>query len=322
MLTFFTTAKSFSGEAKLRQYNAIGSWKQLHPDVEILLFGQGEGYADAVRDFGLIHIPDVETNEKGCPRIDSMFALAERHARHDIKAYLNCDIIVLPDVLAALQGVTFDRYLMIGERWGLSVETPVDYSEGWEQRIRSQLKVSGIPGRITAIDLFLYKGSIWGEVPPMVIARAGFDNYLIYYCRKRGIPVVDMTGQVTLIHQEHDYRHLEKGRKEVFTGSEARRNVQLAGGWDYLFTIEDADWRLTSAGVERNYARRDSKRWGEAYSVLCRDHCLYRYIPQFIWESSVEWRIRCQQARQGQMAGVMKFPLWVVKRMLKRPAGR
>jgi hypothetical protein len=320
MLTFFTTAKSFSGEAKLRQYNAIGSWKQLHPDVEVLLFGEGEGYEQAASELGMVRVEGVENGEGGCPRIDSMFALAEHHARHDIKAYLNCDIIVLPDLLTALQKVSFDRYLMIGERWGLSVKEPIDFSVGWEARVRDQLKATGIPGRITAIDIFLYKGNLWGEVPPMVIGRAGFDNYLVYYCRKRGIPVVDMTGQATVIHQEHDYGHLVKGRAEVFNGSEAKRNVQLAGGWDYLFTIEDADWHLTSNGVAKNYARCDSKRSAETSDVLHRDQDWCRYCPRWVWELKAEWGIRCQQAKAGQTAGVIKFPLWILKRMFKRSA--
>jgi hypothetical protein len=316
MITFFTTAKSFSGTARLPQYNAIGSWKQVHPDVEILLFGQGEGYADAVRDFGLIHIPDVETNEKGCPRIDSMFALAERHARHDIKAYLNCDIIVLPDVLAAQQRVTFDRHLMIGERWGLSVQAPVDFSVGWEKRVGEQLKAIGTPGRITAIDIFIYKGDIWREVPPMVIGRAGFDNYLVYYCRERGIPVVDMTGQATVIHQEHDYGHLAKGRVEVFNGLEAQRNVQLAGGWDYLFTIEDADWRLTDTGVARNFARNDSKRWAETCQVVARRKPLRRYLPRLLWECIAEAGIRMQQPPRVRMRQLLKLPFWLIRRFV------
>jgi hypothetical protein len=39
MLTLFTTAKPFEGHSGVIQRNALKSWKLLHPDIEIILFG-------------------------------------------------------------------------------------------------------------------------------------------------------------------------------------------------------------------------------------------------------------------------------------------
>lgn len=317
MITFFTTAKSFVGEARLRQYNAIGSWRQVHPDAEVLLFGQGEGYEQAVQDLGVIHVPGVETNAKGCPRIDSMFALAERHARHAIKAYLNCDIIVLDDILTAARRISFDRFLMIGERWELPVESPIDFAGDWEAGLRARLDSHGEPGRITAIDMFLYRGDFWGRVPPMVIGRAGYDNFLVYYCRREQVPVVDMTGHATIIHQKHGYSHLARGRQEVFEGVEAEENIRMAGGWEYLFTIEDADWRVTDTGVIRNYARNDSRRWAEACRTVDRSRGWRRYIPLWMREAAGECGVRWLQPRPVRCRHLAKFPLWLARRWVQ-----
>lgn len=49
MITFFTTAKDFAGASGVGQVNAIRNWLALHPEVEVLLFGRGEGYVETAR---------------------------------------------------------------------------------------------------------------------------------------------------------------------------------------------------------------------------------------------------------------------------------
>ena len=46
MLTFFTTAKPFREHDAIIQRNALKSWKLLHPDVEVIFFGDDEGAAE------------------------------------------------------------------------------------------------------------------------------------------------------------------------------------------------------------------------------------------------------------------------------------
>jgi len=43
MITIFSNPRSFTGPFKILQYNAIRSWKYLHPDVQIILFEDEEG---------------------------------------------------------------------------------------------------------------------------------------------------------------------------------------------------------------------------------------------------------------------------------------
>ena len=84
MLTFFTTAKPFHGHDGIIQRNAITSWTLLHPGVEVILFGNEEGAADAANEFGLRHEPHVERNEFGTKRLDFMVCKAQAIARHDL----------------------------------------------------------------------------------------------------------------------------------------------------------------------------------------------------------------------------------------------
>jgi len=57
MLTFFTTAKPFRGHSAVIQRNALQSWRLLHPEVEVILFGNDEGAAEVCADLGLGYEP-------------------------------------------------------------------------------------------------------------------------------------------------------------------------------------------------------------------------------------------------------------------------
>ena len=63
MLTVFSTAKSFHGHSGIIQRNALKSWTLLHPDVEVILFGDEDGAAETCRDLGIRHEPKVRRNE-------------------------------------------------------------------------------------------------------------------------------------------------------------------------------------------------------------------------------------------------------------------
>src|SRR5258708_24015640 len=101
------------------QRNALQSWKALHPEIEIILFGADEGAAEAAREFGLRHEGHVERNEWGSKRLDFMFARAQVIARHEILCYINCDIILMQDFRRALERVraTHREFLVVVWRW-------------------------------------------------------------------------------------------------------------------------------------------------------------------------------------------------------------
>ena len=108
MVTIFTTAKSFLGEARKRQLNALRSWKALPTDIEIILFGTGEGYKEVASELGLVHIPDVQVSERGTPLINSMFEMAATYGKYSFQAYINCDIILTDDFVTALNMKVID----------------------------------------------------------------------------------------------------------------------------------------------------------------------------------------------------------------------
>src|SRR6266851_4096290 len=109
MITFFTTAKPFNGHNGVIQRNALTSWKLLHPDVEVILFGDEEGAAEVCAELELRHEPHVERHESGFKYIDRIFDEAQKLARYDIVCYVNCDIILTSDFLEAAQRASAEK---------------------------------------------------------------------------------------------------------------------------------------------------------------------------------------------------------------------
>ena len=102
MITFFSTPKPFRGHIAIIQRNAIKSWKLVHPHAEVILFGDEEGAAEAARDLGARHEPEVERNSHGTPLLSSLFGRADLLARHDRLCFLNSDILLTDDFFAVL----------------------------------------------------------------------------------------------------------------------------------------------------------------------------------------------------------------------------
>ena len=94
-----------------------------------------------------------------------------------------------------------------------------------------------------ALDWFVFPAGLLDPIPPFLVGRAGYDNWLVWRARQRG-SVVDATAAVVAVHQTHAYDHLPGGKEAAYYGAEAARNVELAGGGRRLFTLHDASHRL------------------------------------------------------------------------------
>jgi hypothetical protein len=284
MLTFFTTAKPFLGHDGVIQRNALKSWTLLRPDVEVILFGDDAGAAEAARALGIRHEPQVERNERGSKRLDYLFARAQAIARHDLLCYINCDIILMQDFCRALARVSaaYSEFLMVGRRWDTEVNELYDFEKkDWEPQLRTTVLRHAKQRTPDWIDYFAFtRGLYAADVPPLVIGRVFWDNWLLWKAGNSGAPVVDASNAVLAVHQNHDYRYHPQGKRGVFHGEESGRNHELAGGWKHLRTIADADEVLRENGLKPNRLRHwaTAKRYvRQAFRVLLHD------IAEPIW---------------------------------------
>ncbi len=251
LITVFSAPKPFTDpHVAVIQRNAIQSWTLL-PDVDVLLFGEETGLAEAARDLGVTHLRDIPRSPSGAPLISSMFTLAREHSASPLLAIVNADILLFPDFVEAARKVAAQRqkFVMMGQRWDLDVTEPLDFSDGWVESLRSKVKSQGKLHRPAGSDYFLFPIANYHSLPDFVIGRAGWDNWMIYHARKSGFPAIDATHDVTIVHQNHDYRHLPGGQPH-YDHPETDENVRLAGGRAVTrFTLLDTDKRLVNGRI-------------------------------------------------------------------------
>jgi hypothetical protein len=270
MLTLFSCPKSFLGPFKVIQRNAIQSWTKLNPQPQILLLGDEEGTANVAEEFGIGQIRNIARNEFGTPLVNSLFEEAERAATHERLCYLNADIILMSDFMEAIEDVVEEipYSLIVGQRCNLDIGEAIDFSPTWEDRLRADAKKIGRVEIPNALDFFVYNKGMFGSLPPFALGRPMWDDWLLSRGRLTGVPVIDITSRVTVIHQNHSYSHHVGGKTGVMRGVEAKRNIKLAGGYLFAFTVWDSDYELTEGGVRRRPFR---YRWyGDVVSLSQR----------------------------------------------------
>jgi hypothetical protein len=251
-LTIFSAPKPFTNpHINVIQRNAIQSWQRLGDETRPVLVGQEDGLAEAAAEYDVCLLPDVERNAAGTPLISSIFSLARRASDSPYLLFVNGDILLLPDIVAATHRIADQvrgPFLLIGQRWDLNVTTLLDFSDGWEQRLRADVEKRGKLHRPAGSDYFVFPRQAFTEMPDFAVGRAGWDNWMIYHARSMGWPVIDGTPSVTIVHQNHDYSHLPGG-KPHYDLQESHDNMAKAGGFSTMYMVLDADKELRNGRV-------------------------------------------------------------------------
>ncbi|GAP13780.1 hypothetical protein LARV_01535 [Longilinea arvoryzae] len=246
LITLFSAPKPFTNpHIATIQRNAIRSWLALGDAVEVLLLGNEDGLPEAADELGVHLIKEVKRNAQGTPLVSSLFELARRHSSTSLLAYVNADILLLPDFVAAAQTLLADGnpFLGVGQRWDLEIKDELDFGENWDAGLRQRIQEKGVLHPPAGSDYFLYPRDCFTWMPEFAIGRAGWDNWMIYWARREGWRVVDATADLPIVHQNHDYSHLPGGQPH-YRLPETDVNVRLGGGRRTIFTLSDANYRL------------------------------------------------------------------------------
>lgn len=296
LITLFSAPKPFTDpHIATIQRNAIHSWTLL-PDVEVILLGEETGLAEAARELGVMHLPNVKRNENGTPLISSMFQLAHEHGHGDLLCIINADMILMPDFVEAARQVKGRKsdFVLLSQRWDLDITEPLDFTDGWQNRLRSTVHGQGQLHRPAGSDFFLFPRSSFLEVPDFTIGRAGWDNWMIYKARKEGWPVIDCTPSVMIVHQNHDYSHLPGG-KSHYDHPDTNENIRLAGGQANIrFTILDSTHQLVGGKLTR--PKMTSLRFQRKLELFLRK--IFFFLPESAIESVARpkrWKKRIQK---------------------------
>jgi hypothetical protein len=280
-ITIIAMPKPFKGHIEIIQRNAITSWTKVSPRPEIILFGHEKGAAECASELNLVHIAEVARNRFGTPLLADIFKQAESRAQNDVLAYVNADIILPKEFMAGMEGVRqkFPQFLAVGRRTNLEVREPIEFTEGWEARLRERVGREGVLESHTGIDFFAFPRGTYRDVPPLAIGRVWFDQWCIKYARKKGLPVIDLTRFVKIVHQLHGYEHVAGGRQWSYGGPEADENLESYGERPHKYTILSATHVMKANGsIQRAFFRKKKEA-----------------VQQFLWEIFVH---RTQRWRQ------------------------
>jgi hypothetical protein len=257
MVTLFSTSKPFQGHSNIIQRNALKSWKLLHPEAEVILFGDEEGAAEACRDLGIKHEPQVRRNQYGTKYLNYIFDRASEIARHNVLCYANCDIILGEDFGAALRVIssTHREFLIIGRRWDTDITELWDFDQSdWNNRLRSLVLLKGKQNGPSWVDYFCFTRKLYyKKMPPFLIGRNGWDPWLTWFAHNSQVPLIDASQSVIAVHQNHDYVYLNQGAVPLHKDEEAKYNWDLGDGpqWHH-YTVKCANECLVHGHLRSN----------------------------------------------------------------------
>jgi len=191
--------------------------------------------------------------ESGGEIIRSMFWEATKQASGKTFLYLNSDILLddsAGQVLAAIQEME-PPWLGSARRWCVpqwAGEPPGGEAE-WKN-LFARARREGRWGQACALDIFLFRGLSFAEMPPFRIGHRGWDNWMIFHARAQGIPVIDVSQELRVIHCDHDYSYAQgnsaPGRRD---GPLEDANLRLLGGEEKLFHLGHATHELWDGAV-------------------------------------------------------------------------
>lgn len=250
MISIFTTPKAFKGHIGIIQSNAITSWINLHPDIDIIIVGENEGVQEFALKHKLAYISRVKTNTYGTPLVSSLFKLAESVSKYETLAYINADIILGKNFLTTANKIrnAFDKYLIVGKRIDINFKENINFkNKKWYQNIKRYVEQKGVIHSSDGADYFVFNSGLWKKIPDFSVGRSCWDNWLIYGAMKFGGTVVDASSSILAIHQNHDYFHIPNGLDGKRFLEEARVNFALSG--KNIYTIEDANYFFSKSGL-------------------------------------------------------------------------
>jgi hypothetical protein len=251
-IAIFTTPKPFvDPHTATIQTNALNSWVALGSEVEVWLVGEEEGVADAARKTGASFIPDVDRTPAGTPRIDSIFNQVRQASSAEILCYVNADILLFTSLLDTIRSVQehSKRFLLVGQRWDMNINQSLEIHPNWEGNFLPLVKTEGKLHPPAGSDYFIFPRELYTNIPPFAVGRVGWDNWMIFQGRREGIDVIDATQTLTIVHQNHDFKHLPGGRKHR-RQPESLDNISLAGGRPAMFTLADVNKKLSAGNLK------------------------------------------------------------------------
>lgn len=162
-----------------------------------------------------IHLLKPPTsNEHNTPFLDSVFkTMHELTTENTTLCFVNSDIILGEDFTQAVKQINWNQFLLVGQRSNIKLEKNYQLEDindvtSLQKLAKKTAQHSGYVGS----DYFCYTSSSgFNSIPPLLVGRAAWDNWMMYRARELNIPLIDASDFITAVHQDHDYEHIHRG---------------------------------------------------------------------------------------------------------------
>jgi len=255
MITLFTVPRAFEGHMDLIQRNALMSWKVLKCSPQIILVGNENNIQGFCELYKMDFISNVELSSYGTPLVNDVFKKAQEMAQYDIMAFVNTDIKLMDDFVDGIIEVSkkFSNFLLVGQKYDIDIRERIDFEDSlWKQELMNKIKSEGKLHAPCGIDYHIFKKGLWPNIPPFVIGRSSYDNWLVAQAFKERCMVIDGTKVICAAHQQHKHRCLENGRG-ILEGPEAENNRKLGGNLVHSGFTSNATWEIVYAEDSNGY---------------------------------------------------------------------
>lgn len=251
MLTILAVPKPFKGHIATIQRNAIRSWIELRPKPQVILFANEEGTAEIAKELGVEHVPSILRNDHGTPLLDGVIGQGRRLSTNSMLCYVNADILLTSQFIHSVEVVSkkLEKFLCVAKRINIEIPEPIPFEVNWEANLTLDVQARGVMASEAYIDIFVFPASCYQNVPAFAVGRPWFDHWFIKTACDAHIPVVELTATAPLIHQNHDYGHVEGGMEAIWRSEETQKNLTLYGKIIHDYTLADATHELHPDGT-------------------------------------------------------------------------
>ncbi len=293
MITFLSSPKPFIGHAGIIQRNAILSWLAVHPEAEVIIYGDSKGTADVCCEMGVHHVANISCSPSGIPYFNSIVNHASTYGRHDVQCYINCDILMTKWVTNVTKLLSFQQYLVIGQR--INLADGIEYSmpsANWKEDIIKFIETEkAYLEDASGMDYFIFPRGLWKDLPSLVIGRGGYDAALLAFCLRRKIPLINATLALQALHQFHDYSHVIGGKNTVFNGVDVHENIRVHNIKHSRPNSADAQWLIINNSLVPNNMQRD---WLRRVELSLRFDMKFEILAiavRLLWRLAVAYKI-------------------------------
>eukprot|EP00055_Hartaetosiga_balthica_P011981 m.56418 g.56418 ORF g.56418 m.56418 type:complete len:724 (-) comp7798_c0_seq3:3104-5275(-) len=244
--SIFITPQGFTGIPRQLQTRAIESWLRLEPKPKIILVGQGEGYDEVAKEYGLEINPNLDLNFIMMPLAGSLMDVAMK-ADTEISVILNSDILLtqsFTDALAKVR-VQFSDWFLAGARYDIS-ELPAIYepsrSDFHESGFISYVKTKGTFHTAGGQDYFAWNNNgrklYHGVMPPFIRGKSKFDNWIAHeVIQGRYRDVIDGSDAIVAVHVLHDYTSAQGETSKGSSGTSTFWMKAKSSNWQIFHNI-------------------------------------------------------------------------------------